>query len=53
MYVHIGLSAAFGMPWEYFAEQEDDRVISTYLDLLKRRSGKGSRPAEPAVQWSG
>jgi len=39
MRVMIGLSVATGLPWEYWAEQ-DDQVVATALDILKRARGK-------------
>lgn len=38
MRVMIGLSVATGLPWQYWARQ-DDRVVSTALDILKRARG--------------
>lgn len=57
MRVMIGLSVATGLPWEYWARQ-DDEVIATALDILDRaRGGKGSgKPSEAherAPQMSG
>lgn len=49
MRVMVGLSVATGLPWEYFGRQ-DDQVVSTYLDILKKaRGGKRAAGAgEPA-----
>lgn len=44
MRVMIGLSVATGLPWEYWADQ-DDEVVSTVLDILERARGKG--PGSP------
>ncbi len=37
MYVYIGLSMATGLPWEYFARQDDHDpdVNVTYMQMLK------------------
>lgn len=43
----IGLAVSTGLPWEYWADQ-DDEVVATALDILSRaRGGKATRaPAE-------
>lgn len=41
MRVMIGLSIATGLPWEYWARQ-DDEVVATALDILNRARGKGA-----------
>lgn len=56
MRVMIGLAVATGLPWEYWARQ-DDECVATALDILSRARGKGS-PApgeahERAPQMSG
>lgn len=45
----IGLSVTMGMPWEYFASQ-DDEVIATYLDILERASKRGKSSSGEAHQ---
>jgi hypothetical protein len=47
MRVMIGLSVATGLPWEYWARQ-DDEVVSTALDILARAHGgkPGGTPGE-------
>jgi hypothetical protein len=56
MRVMIGLAVATGLPWEYWARQ-DDEVVSTALDILSRARGKGagtpSEAHERAPQMSG
>ena len=52
MHVMIGLSIATGLPWEYFAEQ-DDQIVSTYLDVLKRARSGGAGQGKRAAQMSG
>jgi hypothetical protein len=57
MRVMIGLSVSTGLPWQYF-DRQDDEVIATYLDILRRARGKmkGSAPNETpgrAPQMSG
>lgn len=42
----IGLSVITGMPWEYFAEQEDRRVVATYVDILDQ-AHKGRTSKRP------
>lgn len=54
MYVAVGLSVRTGLPWEYWARQ-DDRVNATALDILKQAHGGRSdaRPGdnpEPALR---
>lgn len=52
MYAMVGLSLATGMPWEYFADQ-DDRIVATYLDILKRSRGTAGKGGQRAAQMSG
>jgi hypothetical protein len=51
MRVMIGLSVATGLPWQYF-ERQDDVIIATYLDILRRargKPGKGSSDGATAM----
>lgn len=51
MRVMIGLSVSTGLPWQYWADQ-DDQVVATALDILRKARGKtkgeqGSGMAKP------
>lgn len=57
MHVMIGLSVATGLPWQYWARQ-DDRVVATALGILSkaskaRRGARADGPAEPQPMMSG
>lgn len=47
MRVMIGLSVTTGLPWQYWARQ-DDRVVATALDILRKARGtsRGTAPNE-------
>ena len=46
MRVMIGLSVATGLPWEYWADQ-DDAVVATALDILRKARGGKARGSAP------
>lgn len=50
MRVMIGLSLASGLPWQYWARQ-DDEVVATALDILAR--ARGGRAANPSGAHQG
>lgn len=47
MRVAIGLSIATGLPWQYWADQ-DDEVVATALDILERARSSKKRPTDDA-----